>query len=281
MADSTFATFVSMRPETFQPRRVDPGTTARLGALRDALTKETDAIASISARRVRDADVAASRARASQVAATHARLETATEAGRRAPDRAYYIRPYGELDKNLWAAGDLRTWYGGGEGGALSGPDFGTATLGQTLSGGYTMSASEARRAPQALNPHALDAPAVPDPNVPLNTVRAAATASARSTLNRTHWSDREGLLVKERSAAVEMAVATGYTPDLVTSSRPFKSRPAAEENGTRFVQLPPSTIRDAMLTARIDGARENVGNAVRARETKHIFMATDSRNFY
>jgi len=273
--------------DTFKVRRSDPATEARLAALRGTLAAETAAAARLESARARALDASASRARAAAAAAAHARAEAATEAGRRAPDRAFFVRPQGAAARDAWAHGELRAWYGGAAGGGGAdealGADFAAPPLGAALrASGYAAPARAGAAA--APNPFAAPAPGAardaPPRNEVLNAARAAALGAARAAAARAHWTDRDALLRAGAASARALLGATGYAPDLVATSRPFRDRPP-EEDAPRFAAPDPRALRDAMATARADGARENVGNAARARETKLVFAATDTRNYW
>lgn len=272
---------IKMHRESARAARSDPDTERRLAALRNVFTGITESVAATAATQEADAAKAASRARAAQVRGVHARAEQATEAGRRPPDRAHFLRPYGHLDKSLWAAEDLRAWYSGGAAtGSLTGPDFGGATLGATLAqAGYTMPAS--RALPRAAaNPYAADAPSVPRPEDALNSSRAAAAATWRAAGAGVHWSDREAVLALEHTTARAALAATGYAPGLVQASQPFKSRPA-EDDAWRFKPPPPAEHREAMVTARTVAAAPGVHNFANSRLASQRALGTEPTNFW
>jgi hypothetical protein len=268
-----------IRPENVRVAKSDPATAKRLAELRSSFEGLHQGALTVAAAQARAAEVAASRARRSQVFETHARLEAGLEAGRRAPDRAYYLRPYNNMGKDLWEHSDLRAWYSGGVvTGTLQGPDFGGAALGATLmEAGYTMPAS--RSLPPPPNPYRHDAPASPHPAAALNTTRAALEGAWRHSANDVHWLEREALLPVERAAAVAQRDAF-FSQGLVKEAQPFKPRPS-EEDSHRFQAPQPAALREAFLTARAEGAKAGVGNAASARATKMSAFATDPSNFY
>ncbi len=269
-----------MHKESVRAARSDPATDKRLAALRSVFEGITESVAAASATQAADAAKAASRARAAQVRGAHDRTEQATEAGRRPPDRAHFYRPYGQLDRSLWEAEDLRAWYGGGAAtGSLAGPDFGGATLGASLAqAGYTMPA--ARALPRAANPYRADAPSVPRPEDALNASRAAAAATWRAAGAGVHWSDRDAVLALERTTARAALAATGYQPGAVQASQPFKSRPA-EDDAWRFKPPPPLEHKEAMVTARTLAAAPGVHNFTNSRIASQRALGTEPTNFW
>lgn len=268
-----------IRPENPRVARSDPATTKRLAELKASFEGLSDGALRVAAQQARAAEVAASRARRAQVSETHARLEAGLEAGRRAPDRAYYLRPYNNMGKDLWEHDDLRSWYSGGAAtGTLAGPDFGAATLGATLmEAGYTMPASCAMANPP--NPFSAGAPAPPHPAAALNTARASLEGAWRRSANDVHWLDREGLLPVERLAAATQRDAF-WSKGLTGGAAPFKARPL-EEDAHSFAPPPPAALRGAMETARVEGARGGVANAASARAAKMSAFATDAANYF
>jgi len=257
----------------------DPATVKRLSELKASFEGLNDSALRVAASAARSAEAAASRARRAQVFETHARLEEGLEAGRRAPDRAYYLRPYNHMGNDLWQHPELRSWYSGGAAsGTLAGPDFGAATLGATLAeAGYTMPAARALPAPP--NPFRAGAPEPPHPADALNSTRAALAASWRARANDVHWMDREALLPAERAAAATQRDAF-WSQGLVKDAQPFKAR-TAEESAHRFSPPPPAALRETMETARVEGARGGLGNAAAARAAKMSAFATDRSNFF
>ena len=271
---------IKMHKESARRAAADPDTEQRLAALRNVFTGITDAAAAVAARQGADAAAAASRARAAQVRALHARAEAATETQRRAPDRAFFVRPQGQLDADLWADVGLRSWYSGGAAtGALEGAHFGGPTLGASLrEAGYVMDA--ARALPPPANPYRADAPAPPRPEDALNRDRALAGRTWRAAAAQAHWSDREAVLQVERASARDALAATGYSPQLLQQSQPYKSRPASDD-AWRFKPPPPAEHKEAMVTARTEAARPGVLNFAHARVASQRALGTDRSNFF
>ena len=270
-----------IRPEHHRLPRSDPATSARLADLRASFEGLHSAALNLSSSQARAAEVAASRARRTQVAETHARQEQGSEADRRASDRAFFLRPYNNLGRDLWDHQELRSWYSNGAGtGSLAGADFSGAPLGATLSAaGYTMPAS--RALPPPPNPFRADAPAPLHPAAPLNSARAALQRDWRHAANGVHWMDREALLPLEaRTARAACSEALGFSAGYVAEGRPFKERLGGED-AWRFNPPQGGALRAGMETARVAGAAANLGNAASARATKQSAFATDRADFY
>jgi len=162
---------MKMHKESVRKASIDPASEARLSQLRNVFTGLTDSVDAIEASQARIREVAAAKARKAQVTQQYARAESSTETNRRAPDRAFFYRPYGHLDKDLWEHQDLRSWYSGGAAtGSLEGPDFGGDTVGKTLrQNGYVMSRPHLEEPP---NPFAADSAPVPRLEDNINTAR-------------------------------------------------------------------------------------------------------------
>jgi hypothetical protein len=269
-----------IRPEHARKAKLDAATEQKLAELRSTFTGLTDSVARVASQQRRSADVAASKARSAQTLQGHARLEAALESGRRAPERAYFLRPYGLLDKELWQHQELRGWYGGGASGTLAGPHFGTGPLGAELAQqGYTRAAAP-ERAHEGKNPYRPDAPRPEPVESALNTARMAAQQTWRASANRTHWMDREALLPLEQVTARAALGATGFSQDLVQTSRPFKSRSVAEDSW-RFLPPEPAALRSTMEAQRVQGAREGVGNVARAAAAHQRGFASDPSSYF
>jgi hypothetical protein len=273
-------TMIKMHKESVRVAQSDPDTEKRLATLRNVFTGITEQVAARASTQEVDAAKAASRARAAQVRELHARAEKATEEGRRAPDRAFFARPYGQLDKSLWDAEDLRSWYSGGAAsGALAGPDFGGATLGSTLQqAGYTMSAARALQPPP--NPYRADAPAIARPEDAINASRVQAATTWRASASSVHWSDRESLLQLEKSTARHALGATGYNPASLQANQPYKSRPL-EDDAWRFKPPHPVQHKEAMVSARAEAARPGVHNFTNSRIASQLSLSTERSNYF
>jgi len=268
-----------MKEEHVRKARSDFQTEARLSELYNVFTGLTDSQDKLAGSQQRAKDVAAAKARKQQVNEQHSRSEAATEEGRRAPDRAYFVRPYGHLDKDLWQHGDIRSWYSGGAStGSLAGPDFGGPTLGTTLKrSGYTVKAEPFVEPP---NPHARDAPPLPRLEDTINTARFSSTYRWRAQANTLHWMDREAMLPLEKTTARENLAATQWLPDVVEQGKPFKSR-TAEEDAWRFAPPPPKALKETMVTARFEGAKPGVENFRNSRVSSLRALATERSNFF
>jgi hypothetical protein len=272
---------IKMHKESVRVARSDPSTEARLATLRNVFTGITDTVAAQAERQGVEAARAASKARAVQVRESHARAEQATEEGRRAPDRAYFFRPYGHLDKSLWEEQELRAWFSGNAAtGSLAGPSFEGAPLGASLrDSGYTMDASRAlpRGRP---NPYAHSAPTVARPEDALNTSRTLAAQAWRASGSSIHWSDREALLPLERATARQALDATGFDPGLTQRAQPFKSRPA-EDDAWRFKPPHPVAHKLDMVQKHTEAAAGGVHNFERSRAASQRALGTERSNFF
>lgn len=268
-----------MHKENVRKAQSDYPTETRLAELYNVFTGLTGSQEELAAKQQRIKDVAASKARKAQVNEQHSRSEAATEEGLRAPDRAYFVRPYGHLDKDLWAHGDIRSWYSGGAStGSLAGPDFGGPTLGATLKrSGYTVKAEPPVEAP---NPYARDAPPLPRPEDGINSARFSSTYRWRAQANALHWMDREAGLQLEKTTARDNLKATAWLPDVVELGKPFKSR-TAEEDAWRFAPPPPKALQETMVTARFQAAKPGVDNFRNSRVSSLRALATERSNFF
>lgn len=241
--------------------------------------------------RVRSMEAASSKARHRKVDLEHTRSAAATEDGRRASDRAYFVRPLRADQGDLWQYGELRSWYGGGAGGgdAMAGDDFRAPPMGAALvQGGYSIPAIVARGGTTlgtsigGANPHLPDA--APSASVTLNDAINAARTSAqgetRRALRQAHWTDRDALVAVGTETSRRLLAPTGYASNLVATSRPFKDRPAADDTW-RFNPPPPNALKETFVTSRVVGARDAAGNSQRTKDTKNIFSATDTRNYW
>ena len=273
--------------ETFHVRHRDAATEVRLSALRSTLESESAAALRIESSRIKSMEASSSKAQHRRVDLQHSRAEAATETDRRAPDRAYFVRPLRGDESELWQYGELRSWYGGGAGGgdAMAGDDFRAPSMGVALTdSGYSVPARSAQHSTMTFdrNPHASNAPRVPGDyiNETINAARTSALGDARRQLNGAHWSQRDALLAVSVETSRQLLAPTGFTDTLVLTSRPFKNRPSGDD-AWRFDPPKPTVLKEAFMTSRNLGAYEGAGNSQRAKETKNVFNATDAKNYW
>lgn len=259
-----------IRPEHKQ-RLLDPKTTAALLSIRNDIEAKSEGVSALAARQAARDVLNASRVRQALALGRRERLESTLEAGRRAPDRTYWVRPLGQVGQSFWDDAGLRAWFRGGATG-VGGVDYGGPPLGVTTgASGYT---TTDRGPPPLANPFDATTVQPPPRELALNNARARALAQWRATANGAHWSDRNALLTVERAAAGEMLTATGYHPSQVVAGRPFLSRPA-EEDAWRFRAPPPRELRETMETARTEAARHAIGAPASTRVTAHAMLST------
>lgn len=222
-----------IRPEAVRLAVPDPHVERRLLNLRDTVVSIDHKVAAL-------ADKKATYSRDYASTATKVRVDEALNRDRkhqslyRLPDAELSLRPYTQQDTALWASTDLRRWYerpteAPGQLHTQAANTYSRASSGEALLQTGYLSLKPDPRSSTVFRP---DPGASMPRAIPIAASRMAATMPHKYNLAATHWLNRDAVIAAEKQLANAVVKESGYTPQLVNTSRPWKNRPLEEECG-------------------------------------------------